>query len=244
MNIFLLHILEHLPVIHSGCARRRYFDTVLGNRTNVEQNGHYGLETGYNANLLPTPDSRENKSMLFNLGQISSLSLGKFYFHPSFYSLSMPIPSAEVFYEFLSAMYVININSCPINFLPTLFLYFVILSYHGILQCSTETRSDRLMTQVLTLENNFSILTLHGSAPLPAFLCLNFKKETIYFSGADTCSSRPCKNIGKTHSHNLVYVFKCHSRSENTVFEEEGCHFFTAHFNAFFSQGIPHAIGC
>lgn len=68
MNIFLLHILEHLPVIHSGCARRSCFDAVLGNRTNIEQNGHYGLETEYNANLLPTLDSQENKSMLFNLG--------------------------------------------------------------------------------------------------------------------------------------------------------------------------------
>lgn len=71
LNIFLLYVLEHLLAIHSGCAIKRCFDAVLsngGNRMNIDQNDHFGLETKYNAASLQTLDSWEIKSKLFYLG--------------------------------------------------------------------------------------------------------------------------------------------------------------------------------
>jgi len=60
LSVFLLYVLECLPDIHTGCAAIRRFDAVLsseGNRMNIDQNEHFGLEIKYNAGSLQTLDS-------------------------------------------------------------------------------------------------------------------------------------------------------------------------------------------
>lgn len=80
-------------------------------------------------------------------------------------------------------------------FFYTDFLHLEILLYHGILQSSIETRSDRLMTQVWTLEYNFGILILNSSAFVPASLFLNFKKATISIFQELTPAHQDCAKI-------------------------------------------------
>lgn len=60
LNIFLLYVLAHLQDTHSGCAIRRCFGTVLsseGNRKNIDQHEHFGLEAKYNSGSVKTLDS-------------------------------------------------------------------------------------------------------------------------------------------------------------------------------------------